>query len=226
VSVPAAEVTTTTVRYLFASSWAQGESSNWGMHVPGAKVAGLDTAANLLSIAVWSLREQGLVEVQQLRPVTEERVVTMGGKSATRMAALEGPATALPGLEGALLAQARERPERGMLGRLDDAIGQHLSGDDERGLRGLVLALNLNSGTPWTSVTNHCREEARAAGLIEVKGRLFKKPVIADPAAVQALEKRDAEIVAARDAFKEKEAELDGAIYADCAAAVSWAHTS
>ena len=195
------------------------------MHVPGAKVAGFDTAANLLKIAIWSLREQGLVEVEQLRPVKSERVVVMGGRSFVRVRPLPGEALRLGGLEGALLTKAREDPKSGLLGKLDDAIAKGLS-DDEGGLRGLVLALNLTSGSPWNSVANYCRDEARAAGLIELQGRVFKKPVIAGPAAVSALEARDEEIVSARRRYKEQEPELDNAVLSDCAAAVDWAHQS
>jgi hypothetical protein len=148
----------------------------------------------------------------------------MGGKSFSRVRALPGEAMTLHGLEGALLRKARESPSEGLLGRFDDRLATALSGDDEAGLRGLVLSLNLNDGQPWVSVAEYCRDEARAAGLIELKGRVFKKPVIADPDAVRALEERDAEIAAARVKYREKESELDEALISDCAAAVSWAH--
>jgi hypothetical protein len=220
------DLTATTIRYLFASRWARPADSAWSMHVPGAKVDGLETAGNLISIAVWSLREQKLVEVEQLRPVESERLTVMGGRSFARMRPLPGEAIRLGGLEGALLTRARQRPEAGTLGKLDDALGKTLSGDDEWGLRGLVLALDLSQGSPWASVAEYCREEARAAGLIEVKGRLFKKPVVTDPDALRALEPRDAKIVAGRDRFREREPELDGAVISDCIAAVSWAHQS
>jgi hypothetical protein len=39
----------------------------------------VDTAGNLLHIALWSLRDQGLMEFEQLRPV-EERVRVLGGR--------------------------------------------------------------------------------------------------------------------------------------------------
>lgn len=218
-------LTATTVRYLFASTWALEAGSGWTMHVPGAKVDGPDTAANLLGIAVWSLREQGLVEVQQLRPVEKERVTVMGGRSFARVAAL-GQSAPLPGLEGALLAKAQESPEVGVLGKLDDALAKGLSGDDEQGLRGMVLALGLSSGSPWNSVAEFPRDEAREAGLLELKGRLIKRPVIADPAALEALKERDAEIVAARSRYLEQEPELADAVLHDSFAAVSWAHNT
>jgi uncharacterized protein YbbC (DUF1343 family) len=52
------------------------------------------------------------------------------------------------------------------------------------------------------------------------------RPVIADKAAVEALRERDAEIVAARGAYRESNAELDGAVVADCIHAVHWALNS
>jgi hypothetical protein len=223
--VAASTLTATAVRYLFASTWAQPAGSGWTMHVPGAKVDGPNTAANLLNIAVWSLREQGLVEVQQLRPVEAERVVVMGGRSFARVAAL-GRAAPLPGLEGALLAKAQESPGAGVLGKLDDALAKGLSGDDEQGLRGLVLALGLSSGSPWNSVAEFPRNEAREAGVLELKGRLIKRPVISDPTALEALKERDAEILAARTRYREQEPDLDGALISDCLAAVSWAHNT
>ena len=70
------------------------------MHVPGGRVPGRETGASLLDLAVWSLREQGLVEVEQIRPVAHERVVKMGGHSFSRVRAI-GTA-AIGGLEGAL----------------------------------------------------------------------------------------------------------------------------
>jgi hypothetical protein len=221
--VPTPELTATTVRYLFASTWAPPAKSNWTMHVPGVVVDGIDMAANLLDIAVWSLREQGLVEVEQLRPVEPERVVTMGGKSFAAVRAL-GRGAELPGLEGALLAKIRERPEEGALGRFDDWLAKRLSGDDENGLRGHILHLGLSSTSPWGSVGNYCLDEARGAGLIEVQGRVRKKMRIADQAGIDALEGRNDEIAAARTKYRERESELDGAVIGDCVAALHWAH--
>lgn len=223
--MPASNLTNTTVRYLFASTWAPRDDSGWTMPVPGAQVDGLDTAGNLLNLAVWSLREQELVEVQQLRPVETERVTVYGGRSFARLRALDEHAQ-LPGLEGALLAKAREKPEEGVLGRLGEALDKKLSGDDEDGLRGHVLALDLHDRAPWATVAGYCVGEARAAGLVEVKGRIFKKPVITDPAAVEKLKARDAEIVAARTKYRERETELDNAVISDCLHAVSWAYQS
>ena len=201
----ASTLTATTIGYLFASTWAPRDDSNWAMHVPGAKVAGIDTAANLLNLAIWSLREQGLVAVEQLRPVETEKVVVMGGHSFARLRPLDAHRQ-LPGLEGALLAKAQETPDQGV--------------------RETVLALDLRDKAPWASVAGYCISEAQAAGLVEIKGKLIRKPVIADSAAVEALAPRDAEIVAARTRYREQEGELDKATIADCIAAVSWAHQS
>ena len=221
-----AELTSSTVRWLFAADWAEAPSGGQPMRVPGAKVSGLETAASLLTIAVWSLGDRGLVETEQIRPIERERVVTMGGKSFARVRPLPGEALRLGGLEGALLSKAREPASAGLLGRFDDMLADKLSGDDEHGLRGLVLSLELNSGQPWVSVANYARDQARAAGLVELEGRIRRKPVIADPGAIESLRARDREIAEARRRYREREApELDQAVFADCVAAVSWART-
>jgi hypothetical protein len=222
-ALPAADLTATTIRYLFASTWAPPAEKGRTMHVPGLVVDGIGMAANLLDIAVWSLREQGLVEVEQLGPVESERVTVMGGHSFAAVRAL-GQGAELPGLEGALLAKIRERPEEGFLGRFDDWLAKRLSGDHEDGLRGHILHLGLASRSPWVSVGNYCLDEARDAGLIEVQGRVRKKMRIADPAGIDALAGRNDEIAAARAKYREKESELDGAVISDCVAALHWAH--
>jgi hypothetical protein len=63
--------------------------------VPGGATTAIDTAGNLLHIAMWNLRRQGLMEFEQLRPVEKERV---------------------RGLEAALLNAVRrlERPDEGV----------------------------------------------------------------------------------------------------------------
>ena len=207
------ELTATTVSYLFASTWAPPADSGWSLQVPGGKVNGPDTAANLLNLAVWSLREQGFVDVEQIRRVEAERITVMGGKSFVRVTALDR-VTALPGLEGALLDAIRQRPGK----------GEVLSRDDPDGLRGCVLALNLSSGSPWATVAGYCRKEALDAGLVVIEGRLSKKPVIADQAALDALRSRDGEIAAARAAYRERENDIDVAVISDCRHAVRWAH--
>ena len=65
-----------------------------------------------------------------------------------------------------------------------------------------------------------CRDEAGEAGLIEIEGRLTRKPVLAADAPLDELRKRDQEIAAAESGS------LHGATIADCAAALDWAHTS
>jgi hypothetical protein len=52
VAVP--ELTETTIRYLYATTWLP-----------------FDAAGNLLHIAMWSLQRQGLVEFEQLRTVMD-----------------------------------------------------------------------------------------------------------------------------------------------------------
>jgi hypothetical protein len=194
--------------------------------VPGAVVDGPDTADDLLNLAIWSLREQGLVEVEQIRPVEEERVQTLGGKSFVRVRPLPGEALKLGGLEGALLTKAREKPGESALGRLHEKLADLASVDDELGARNLILQLEIGGGSPWGRVAEICFNEAEAAGLVEKQGRIFKKPVISDPAAVEALKERDAEIVAARTKYRSEQQELDHATIADCIHALHWAHST
>ena len=102
----------------------------------------------------------------------------------------------MPGLEGALLDVARATPP----------------GD----VRALVRALHLDNRGPWNTVCGHCFAEAHSAGLVEVKGRLFKKIVFTDMAAVEALRERNDELREARGAYLDAEPELTGAVMADC----------
>ena len=210
----------TTVRFLFALDWAApAGDGGWNVRVPGGKVAGPDVAVNLLNVAFWSLREQELVELQQIRPVEEERVMALGGRSFVRVMPLEA-GLALAGLEGALLRQVNDR------GAAPSGAWTRFSRDDPLGLRGIVYALGLPSGSPWNGVVQLCRDAARGAGLVEIHGRFVRKPEITPDAPLDALRERDAEIVAARTDYKQREPDLDNATFADCAAALDWAHTS
>ena len=74
------ELTDATVRYLYATTWLPEAANDWSVAVPGGSTRAIDTAGNLLHIAMWSLREQGLIEFRQLRPVEEERVRVLGGR--------------------------------------------------------------------------------------------------------------------------------------------------
>jgi hypothetical protein len=199
-------LTETTIRYLFATSWLPSDARERQVQVPGGSTTGIVTAGNLLHIALWDLRRRGLMEFEQLRPVEKEPVRVLGGKpfAACR---LVGPDTRLPGLEGALL-----------------RAGRRLAGDDDQGVRRLVRALGLDDRSPWTTVCSHCFHEARAAGLVELKGRIFKKIVISDPAAVEALRGRHDELRAARGQYLDAEPELTGAVIADCMRVVADAY--
>jgi hypothetical protein len=121
----------------------------------------------------------------------------LGGRPFSRFELLEGRAQ-LPGLEGALLRVAAgvEPPKRDV--------------------RCLVRALDLDNRGPWNTVCNHCFAEAHAAGLVAVKGRLFKKVVFTDMPAVEALRERHDELRAARGAYLEAEPELTNAVLSDC----------
>lgn len=221
--MPPPALSASAVRYLFAASWAPQDPSNWSLRVPDALVVGPDTAASLLNLAIWSLLDEGLCEAEQLRPLERERVGGfMGGHSFARVTLLDAHSRR-PGLEGALLDAARERAEDGWRG-LDEKLGNLISGDDANGVRGLVLALGLHSSAPWETVAGFCRNEAVAAGIVKVKGRLSRKPVIADRAALDLLRARDAEIVAGRAAYRQSRPELDDCMLGDCFAAVHWAH--
>ena len=215
----AAGLTVPTVRYLFASTWAPAGGA-WTMAVPGALVHASGTAGNLLNLAFWSLGRQGLIEIEQIRPVQKESVVTMGGRSFTRFK-LPYPDAERPGLEGALLAAARDllKPHRGR------DFARRLSRDDPAGLRGLIYSLDLHDRHPWNTVSEPCFAEAAAAGLVGKKGRFIRKLVVLDPAGIESLRDRDAEIVAERTAYREAHGDFDEAVIHDCFAALNWAHT-
>jgi hypothetical protein len=200
------ELTEATVRYLFATTWLPPSGSEHSVAVPGGSTRALDTAGNLLHIAMWSLRRERLMDFEQLRPVEEERVRVLGGRPFSAFELLDGGARR-PGLEGALLAAA---------GRADG---------DDRGVRNLVRGLDLDNRSPWNTVCNHCFSEASAAGLVKVKGRLFQKVVFADIAAVEALRERNDELRAARGAYLDAEPELTGAVMSDCLRTVADAYS-
>lgn len=202
----ALDLTETTVRYLFATTWLPSNTKDHVVAVPGGATTALDTAGNLLHIALWSLRRQGLMEFEQLRPLEEERVRVLGGRPFSAFELRDGSAR-LRGLEGALLDAARS-----------------VEGGD-RDVRSLVRALDLDNRSPWDTVCNHCFAEANAAGLVEVKGRLFRKVVFTDIAAVETLRERNDELRAARGAYLDAEPELTGAVIGDCLRAVADAYS-
>ena len=137
------------------------------------------------------------MEFEQLRAVEEERVRVLGGRSFSAFSLLDAGAERR-GLEGAVLNAAR---------RLDG---------DDRGVRRLARALDLDNRSPWNTVCGHCFAEASAAGLVARKGRLFPKVVFTDLPAVEALRTRHDELRAARGAYLDAEPELTGAVMADC----------
>ena len=135
------------------------------------------------------------MEFEQLRPVEHERVRVLGGRPFSGHTLVDRDAR-LPGLEGALLDAARAAEP----------------GD----VRALVRALGLDDRGPWNTVCGHCFAEAHAAGLVEVRGRLFKKVVFTDMAAVEALRERNDELRAARGEYLDAEPELTTAVITDC----------
>jgi hypothetical protein len=193
----------TTIRYLFATTWLPCDTKQDIVAVPGGVATAVDAAGNLLHIAMWSLRRQGLMEFEQLRPVEEERVRVLGGRPfATFRLLADG--TTLPGLEGALAGAAR-----------------NATSED---VRSLVRALDLDNRSPWDTVCNHCFAEAAAAGLVEAKRRLFRMVVFTDIGAVEALRERHDELRAARGAYLDAEPELTLAVMSDCLRAVADAY--
>jgi hypothetical protein len=207
-----AALTETTIRYLFATSWLPCDPEQQVVRVPGGSTTGLDTGGNLLHIAMWNLRRQGLMEFEQVREVEVERVTVLGGQSFARFRLVEEGAK-LPGLEGALLGAARSVERRD--GRIAKAFDQ-VTDEDEHGVRLLVRALDLDNRSPWGTVCSHCFAEASAAGLVTTKGRLFRKIVISDPAAVESLREQHEELRAARGAYLEADPELTNAVISDC----------
>jgi hypothetical protein len=206
------ELTDTTVRYLFATSWLPSDPGEHLVKVPGGSTTAVDTAGNLLHIAMWNLRRQGLMEFEQLREVVKEPVTVLGGRSFARFRLLDEGAR-LRGLEGALLDAARSvGPAEG---RLELAIDR-VTGEDARGVRPLIRALGLDHRSPWGSVCGHCFSEAAAAGLVEAKGRFIQRIVISDPEAVASLRARHDELRAERGAYLDAEPELTGAVMSDC----------
>jgi hypothetical protein len=189
------ELTETTIRYLYATTWLPSDTRQYTVAVPGGATTAIDTAGNLLHIAMWNLRRRGLMAFEQLRDVEEERVRVLGGRAFSVFRLVDGSAR-LPGLEGALVAAAA-----------------NASGPD---VRGLVRALDLNNRSPWDTVCSHCFAEAAAAGLVASKGRMFRKVVFTDLPAVEALRERHDELRAARGAYLDSEPDLCNAVMSDC----------
>jgi len=197
------ELTEATIRWLFATAWLPCDTSQQVVAVPGGSTTAIDTAGNLLHIAMWNLRGRGLMEFDQLRPVERERVRVLGGEPFSSHTLIDRHAR-LPGLEGALLG----------------AAGAAAPGD----VRALVRALDLDNRGPWNTVCGHCFREAAAAGLVEVEGRLFKKVVVTDQPAVDSLRERHDELRAARVDYLDAEPELTLAAMSDCLRTVTDAY--
>ena len=206
------ELTETTIRYLYATAWIPTSDKENIMAVPGGTAKALDIGANLLHCAMWTLRRLGAMDFEQLRPVEDEPVRVFGGPSFSRYELID-PTLQMPGLEGALLrAAASVPPQEGLIQKGLARVSQ----EDEHGVRRLIRALDLDNRGPWNTVCGHCFAEAQAAGLVERKGRVFKKVVFADVEAVKSLRPRHDELRAERRAYFEAESELTNAVMADC----------
>jgi hypothetical protein len=185
--------------------------------VPGGVAGALDAGSSLLHIALWALRRDRVLDLEQLRPIEDEPVRVFGGRSFTRFTLLDRTARRA-GLEGALIqAAATVEPAE----RWHDKKIAQAGKEDDYGLRLLIRALDLDNRGPWKTVCNHCYAEAHAAGLVGLKGRLFNKLVYTDVAAVEALRKRHDELRAARSAYMDEQAELSTAVATDCLRTIS-----
>jgi hypothetical protein len=192
-------ITRTTLLYLFGERWVPGDKSVRGVHVPtGGKVHTETLVEGLLHAALWSLREDGLAELELVRPAGSGRVVEMMGPSNVRVAMR--PADR-PGLEGAFL-------------------DSYAKGDPD--LRAVIRRISAVGGYPWKWPAKRGAEEAIAAGIAERQGGLFRKRPVANAAALAELEPRYEEVAAAWDAFKSTEEQLSAAIQEDCVAAIAF----
>jgi hypothetical protein len=213
-----AELSDSSVRWLFAAGWAPPKGTNWNVRVPGATVDGLGTAADLLNLAIWSLIRQGLAQVEQLRPVEKVTPGNSGGASFARFDFLDDAARR-SGIEGALLNAGHHIGAGDTLG---ERAARHFTHDDARSVRAIVWGLGLHSPSPWASVALLAQHEAQAAGLVGVRGFFARRPTVIDAAGVETLRMRDAQIVAARTAYREQHGDLDAAVFGDCYAALLW----
>jgi hypothetical protein len=68
-------------------------------------------------------------------------------------------------------------------------------------------------------------QEAGSAGLVAIKGRLFKKVLLTDMAAIESLRPRHDELRAARGAYLVAAPELTGAVMSDCLRTVADAYS-
>jgi hypothetical protein len=219
-AIPPADAT---IRWLFADTWAERSDTQFPEAVPGAVVNGLTTAAALLEIGLWSLREQGLIALEPLRPVEPEPVLKMGGRSFVRVA----PRPPDPADRGAQIGlQARLLKTVRTIAGEDEGLGERavrrISGDDRQGLRPTLAALGMHDRSPWRWVLEVCFVDAREHGLIDLRGRLFGKRFVPDFTAIAAVRPRNAEIAAAHEAYRAREPDLHGAVLADCVAALRW----
>lgn len=218
-------LTVSTVAYLFAAEWAPEPDSQWKLGVPGGVVDGFGLGAGLLSVAIWSLQREGLVALEQLRPVADEPELKLGGRSFVRMTALDVGAASPPGVEGALLAAARDRQRQGLgarLSRIGARFIDRLSGEDEFGVRGAVLALKLHERHPWTTVADLCLAELRDAGL----GKLDGQKTILNPLGIEDNRERWRQLAEERERDRAAAPGLALAVHRDCNAAVRWAFGS
>ena len=141
------ELTDATVRHLYATTWLPGSDGDYGVAVPGGSVRAVDAAGNLLHIAMWSLRDQELMEFEQLRPAEEEKVRVLGARPSPRsscaMRRPAGPASTAPSLR---------RPARPQAATFAPSSARSTSTIARHGTRSAGTA----SGRPTGAVMSDC----------------------------------------------------------------------
>lgn len=205
------ELSPTTLFYLFAAGWLPNDPADRTVAVPGGSVT-MDTAyGNLVHCALWDLQRNGLVDLEQIRPVRKETIRVLGGASNV-IVHVRDRDTAVAGAEGKVLDAARQLgPPTGKLARL----AHRFSGDHDLGLRSLLTILSRDTNRPFLRISTPCYEQLAKAGLVAAEGKVLPKIEIIDPAGVEALRPRFEELRAERRQYVDAHPDLTNAVIAD-----------
>ena len=152
------------------------------------KVKAKALAAVQLAIALWSLREQGLVRLQ---PFEKQR--RLRGR-APRLRAELVRHVEVPGLEGRILDRLRDKPT---IGDVRAIYGKDITADGP------------------LDIVNACREEAVAQGLLEYD-TFFHDHATGDCERIRALEQPFAEAWRRWEAFRRAEPALAARLEEEC----------
>jgi hypothetical protein len=106
-----------------------------------------------------------------------------------------------------------ERPS--IEGRIVERVTKDGVGQPVELWKAVAAVLRTGDENPWVKALERCRDEARDAGLIEVRG-LLRKRITADNAALAAWEPRFEDVVARLKRAEIEEHELVAAIWEDC----------